>query len=172
MQDGGAIFSGEGGGAPERLAEVGPDGTKFDPVSFFTGAVRAHGVFEDRFGRMQRRFSIEMTGVPSGPDGAAVEETLWYDDGSREHRTWRVDRDPSGGFSLTGEDFVGIVRGLLSGSSAEMGYVYRLRVGGRIVFVRMRDRLHRVTSTHVMNRITMRKFGVRLGEIAACFQKV
>ncbi len=149
----------------------GVDHDAFDPLTFFAGTVIAHGIFEDRFGRIKRRFSLVLTGSPIA-DGLAVNEQLTFDEGTVETRSWQLTRAGTEQFVMHGEDIVVAATGTITGSSTLMRYVYRLRVNGRIILVTMRDRMHRINRDRVVNRVTMRKFGIRLGEISSTFERV
>jgi Protein of unknown function (DUF3833) len=149
----------------------GLDHEKFDPLAFFTGHVIAHGIFEDRFGRIQRRFRISMHGVAMPDASLAVEEVLTFDDGAIDTRHWTLSHDGQDRFLMVGPDIVGKAVGLITGSTAELRYVYQLKVGNRIIPVRMRDRLHRINPDRVVNRATLRKFGIHLGDISAAFER-
>jgi hypothetical protein len=37
----------------------------FDILAYFEGRTLADGIFEDRFGKVKRRFTVDMTGKPT-----------------------------------------------------------------------------------------------------------
>jgi Protein of unknown function (DUF3833) len=150
-------------------AALAPDHEAFDPLEFFAGPVSAQGIFEDPFGRIKRRFKITMFGTATASGSLDVTEMLTFDDGSIDTRQWTLTRLAPDRFTMAGPDIVGLPVGVIAHGSAEIKYVYRLTVGGRIIHVRLRDRLHRIDSRHVVNRGTMRKFGIHLGDLSASF---
>ena len=73
---------------------------RFELTSFLDGKTRAWGVFEDRFGRLRRRFDVEMNGAWRGTN-FVLDERFVYDDGRSEMRQWVVKPMPGGHFRAT-----------------------------------------------------------------------
>jgi hypothetical protein len=53
-----------------------------------------------------------------------------------------------------------------------MSYVFGLKVNGRVIPVRLLDRLYRLSNRAVMNRTRISKWGVNIGELSVQFEKV
>ena len=87
------------------IPELHP-GPQFELTSFLEGRTSAWGVFEDRFGKLRRRFSVEMVGRWLD-DVFLLEESFTYDDGARETRVWRVAPSGEGQFTASCADCVG-----------------------------------------------------------------
>jgi hypothetical protein len=142
----------------------------FELTSFFEGRTRAWGVFEDRFGRVRRRISVEMNG--SWEDETFVlDETFVYDTGAREERTWRITPSGGGRFTATCPDCIGSATGQSDENSIHMRYRFRLKLEARELSVEFDDRIYRMGDTIAVNRATMRKWGVKLGELSLFFQR-
>lgn len=62
---------------------------------FFAGELTAHGQFQDIFGNVSRRFTVEIDGTWDGKTLRLVEDFV-YEDGSTEQRIWSLKK--------TGED--------------------------------------------------------------------
>ncbi len=152
--------------APERLIDNEP----LDLFAYLDGVVMGSGVFEDRFGRLRQRFHVTMRGTRKG-DGIALDEVLVYGDGSEERRQWQLERLAGGGFSGRADDCVGVVTGSAEGGTAVLRYVFRLRIGGRIVPVRVVDRFYRINDRVVVDRARLSKWGVKLGELSLVYEK-
>jgi hypothetical protein len=150
--------------SPTRPAE------RFDITSFLEGRTLAWGIFEDRFGRLRRRFDVEMTGHWDG-DTFVLAETFVYDTGEREARTWFVRQRDNGQFTATCDDCVGEAQGQCAADSITMSYRFRLKLEARTVTVDFRDRIYRMGTGHAVNRATMSKWGVVLGELSLFFHK-
>lgn len=142
----------------------------FDLTSFLEGRTFAWGVFEDRFGRVRRRFTVNMVGRWQ-ESVFYLDERFTYDDGSRETRVWRVEPSGRGRFTATCADCVGIARGECSADEIRMAYTFRLEIDGRELHVEFDDRIYRVGEHVAVNRAIMRKWGVRLGEVSLFFQR-
>jgi len=139
-------------------------------TSFLAGRTLAWGIFEDRFGRVQRRFSVEMEGRWKGSE-FHLEEAFLYDTGEREKKTWRITPLAAGRFAGTSDDCVGTALGRATDGSIVMTYRYRLRIEGREITVDFNDRIYRVAPDAAVNRAVMSKWGIVLGSTSIVFLK-
>lgn len=148
-----------------------PAPESFDLIQFLDGRVRAWGVFEDRSGLLRRRFAVDLNGQWTG-SRFAVDEELSFDDGTTERRTWQFERAEGGNFRATATDVIGRVEGRCEGGSARMRYRLRMRLKGRALTVDLDDRYYRVDGERLLNRATVSKFGVRIGELTIMFERL
>lgn len=143
----------------------------FELTTFLEGRTRAWGVFEDRFGRVRRRLAVDMNGRWEG--GAFVlDERFEYDGDAVETRTWRIVPLGAGRFRASCPDCVGDATGECSSDSVRMSYRFRLKLESREIVVTFDDRLHRIGDGIAVNRATMSKWGVKLGELSLFFQRL
>ncbi len=143
----------------------------FELTSFFEGRTEAWGVFEDRFGRLRRRFEVVMNGRWDGLE-FVLDEQFTYDTGETERRSWRVTRRGEGRFSATSDECIGLADGVCDGDSVRMVYRFRLKTKSREIAVDFDDRVYRMSETTAVNRATMRKWGVKIGELSLFFKRV
>lgn len=144
--------------------------SRFELTTFLEGRTSAWGVFEDRFGRLRRRFDVEMLG--RWEDGIFVlEESFVYDTGEREERTWRVSPVGDGRFTATCPDCIGSASGECDDQAIRMRYRFRLKLESREIAVDFDDRIYRMGRTIAVNRATMRKWGVKIGELSLFFMR-
>ena len=145
-------------------------GGRLDITTFLAGTTHAHGVFQDRFGRIRRSFEITING--SWDTGTFVlDEAFLYDDGEREQRTWRIVPGPAGTFSATCPDCIGVAKGLSESGRWRMRYQFRLKLKSRALAVTFDDRMYRVGAHLAVNRASVYKWGVRLGEALIVFER-
>jgi hypothetical protein len=143
----------------------------FELTSFFAGRTRAWGIFESRFGNVRRRIDVEMAGA--WRDGVfELVEHFTYDGRETEERTWRVEPLGSGRFRATCPDCVGEAAGICDADSVQMRYRFRLKLERREIVVAFDDRIFRMGDTIAINRATMSKWGVRLGELSLFFERI
>lgn len=143
----------------------------FELTSFLEGRTRAWGVFEDRFGRVRRRLAVEMHG--RWQEGTFVlDERFEYDGDAVETRTWRVVPLGTGRFRATCPDCIGEAIGECDTDSVRMSYRFLLKLERREVVVSFDDRLYRIGDMSAVNRATMSKWGVKLGELSLFFQRL
>lgn len=153
---------------PQAGPEVQP---LFELTSFFHGSTRAWGVFEDRFGRLKRRFTVDMQGRWEGPV-FVLDERFVYDTGDIENRTWHVTPLGAARFRATCADCVGAAYGECDADSIRMSYRFRLKLQDRQIVVAFDDRLYRMADATAVNRTTMSKWGIKLGELSLFFQRL
>jgi len=145
------------------------DTAPFDILTYFEGTTHASGIFEDRSGNTRRRFTVEMTGTAHG-EMLVLEEHFLFDDGERQQRTWRFTRD---GFRFTGtcEDAAAEAHGSFAEGKALFSSALRLKVGSRHVAMRFNDVFYDTGDGTVLNRSTVSKWGIRLGQVLILFRK-
>lgn len=142
----------------------------FDLTTFLEGRTTACGVFEDRFGNVRRRFTVDLFG--RWQDRLFVlEERFTYEDGTRETRVWRVTPMDDGKFTATSDDCIGLAHGACDADSIRMSYRFRLKLEAREIAVNLHDRFYRVGDRWAVNRATMSKWGIRLGEVSLFFRR-
>ena len=145
-------------------------GPLFELTTFLEGRTSAWGVFEDRFGKLRRRFTVEMVG--RWQDRVfSLDETFTYDDGTEETRIWRVSPIGRGQFTATCAECVGTAYGSCDADTIRMSYRFRLKLDARAVVVDFDDRIYRVGAGIAVNRATMSKWGVKLGEVSLFFRR-
>ena len=66
---------------------------------------------------------------------------------------------------------VGTARGQTQGNAFRWGYTLALPVDGKVYHVDFDDWMYLIDERVMLNRATMSKFGVRLGEITLSFTK-
>jgi hypothetical protein len=143
---------------------------RFELTKFFAGRTVAWGIFEDRFGRLRRRFNVEMRGAWNGSQ-FQLDEAFTYDTGETETRTWMVTPGSDGRFTATCADCIGVASGTCDADSIRMCYRLRLTISGRDMAVTFDDRIYRMGEELAVNRATMSKLGVVLGELALFFKR-
>lgn len=137
---------------------------------FFLGPVRGHGTFFDRFGRERRHFTVDTLGRW---DGAVfvLEEEFLFDDGKRRRREWRIVPLADGRYEATAADVVGTAQGRIEGAIARWRYRLELPVGTRVWTLDFRDWLMLKTPRLVLNVAEARKWGIRVGQMVALFER-
>jgi Protein of unknown function (DUF3833) len=141
-----------------------------DLKTYFNGTVRAYGTFSDRAGKVVRRFTVVMDCRWTGEDGV-LDEAFTYSDGSTERRVWRLRHLGAGRYTGQADDVVGVANGAAAGNAFQWRYTLRLPVDGRVWDVEFDDWMYLIDDRVMLNRATMSKFGIRLGEVQLAFTK-
>jgi hypothetical protein len=142
----------------------------FDLLAYFEGRTVADGVFEDRSGRQKRRFSVDMLGTASGSK-LVLDEDFVFDDGERQKRTWHLTRGAGNEFTGMCEDAVSPARGRFEADKAFLQSELKLKVGSRPVSMCFDDVFYDTGGGTVLNRSTVSKWGIRLGQVLILFRK-
>ncbi len=152
-------------------------GGAFDLFAFLEGQSSAWGLFEDRGGIPKRTFEIATDGRWDG-ETFILDEVFLYDDGEREARRWTfrpatrqadTDSRKSRDWIGTCPECVGSAKLTLNADSAEMSYIFRLKLKSRSIDLTFHDRFYPIGELGVMNRTDVTKFGIRVGEVTAFF---
>jgi len=166
----GALTLAAGCSSAPTVADYVREKPALDLRTYFNGTVRAHGMFSDRSGKVLRRFVVTMDCRWSGDEGV-LDETFVYADGSRERRVWRLKHLGNGRYSGRADDVVGEAQGAVAGNAFQWRYTLRLPVDGRVWEVDFDDWMFLIDERVMLNRATMSKFGIRLGEVQLVFTK-
>ncbi|MBO1248578.1 DUF3833 domain-containing protein [Comamonas denitrificans] len=137
---------------------------------YFNGRILAHGVFQKRNGAVARRFTVVMDCHWEGNQGV-LDEAFTYSDGTTERRIWRLTKHADGRYTGRADDVVGEAQGQTSGNAFRWNYTLRLPVDGKEYEVQFDDWMFLVDDRVLLNRATMSKFGVTLGEVLLSFTK-
>jgi hypothetical protein len=141
-----------------------------DLRTYFTGTIDAWGVFTDRSGQVVKRFTVVMDCSWSGDEGV-LDEAFVYSDGTKERRIWRLKAGPNGSYTGRADDVVGEATGQVSGNAFRWGYTLALPVDGRIWHVDFDDWMFLMDDRVMLNKATMSKWGIKLGEVTLSFTR-
>ncbi len=141
-----------------------------DPAEYFTGVTDAWGMFQKRDGEVTKRFHVEITG--SDQQGAlTLDERFRYDDGTTQQRIWRLTRAGEGRWRGTAADVKGEAQGDTAGNALRWQYTLMLPVDGTTYEMQFDDWMFLIDRCTMMNRASMRKFGVEFGQVTLTFRR-
>jgi len=143
---------------------------KLELREYFNGRLDAWGIFQDRSGKVVRRFTVDMNAHWKG-DVGTLEEDFVYSDGKRERRVWTLRRTAPGRYTGTADDVIGEAQGVVAGNALHWRYTLALPIDGSTYHFDFDDWMFLVDDRVMLNRAVMSKFGVRLGEVTLSFTK-
>lgn len=152
---------------PEDFAGTEP---VFDLERYFLGEVEAWGIFEDRFGRLRRSFTVQIHGTREG-ELLVLDEAFCYDDGETDRRVWRIRKLDEHRFEGRADDILGVAEGRAYGKALNWQYRMDLPVGERRIRVHFDDWMYLQPGEVLVNRATVSKFGITLGEVTLLFRR-
>ena len=141
-----------------------------DLKSYFNGTIDAWGVFQDRSGKVVRRFTVVMRCSWQDNVGT-LDEDFSYSDGTQQKRIWTIRKMDGGRYVGTASDVIGEAIGTSAGNALNWRYVLALPVDGTVYHVDFDDWMYLIDDKVMLNRAVMSKFGVRLGEVLLSFTK-
>lgn len=159
------------GCAGPQIADYANQKPTLELDRYFNGRILAHGIFQKRDGEVARRFTVVMDCHWEGNQGV-LDEHFTYSDGSKERRIWRLTKHADGSYTGRADDVVGEATGQTSGNAFRWNYTLRLPVDGSVYEVQFDDWMFLMDDRVMLNRATMSKFGIRLGEVLLSFTKV
>ncbi len=158
------------GCASPQVSDYAQQRPKLELDRYFNGRIRAHGIFQKRGGEVVRRFTVVMDCHWEGNQGV-LDEAFSYSDGSTQRRVWRLTKHADGRYTGRADDVVGEAEGQESGNAFRWNYTLRLPVDGKEYDVQFDDWMFLVDERVMLNRATMSKFGITLGEVLLSFTK-
>jgi len=137
---------------------------------FFQGQLEAYGMVQDYKGKVTRRFKAEIVGNWKGNKGT-LDERFEYDDGEIQYRCWHLQKSGNQ-YTGTASDVAGEAKGVTRGNALNWQYVLQVPVDGKLMKFGLNDWLYLIDENHLINRATMKYFGIPVGEITLSINKL
>ncbi len=137
---------------------------KVDLRSFFDGDIDGWGAIFDYQGRQTRSFYVKIKGTWNQNQGT-LDEWFEFDDGEKTERTWQISFSNDKIFTATAKDVIGSAHGEQNGNAVNIRYVLQIPYNGSTINLSMDDWMYHVEKDIILNRTSMKKFGIKLGEI-------
>ena len=164
------VSLGLSGCASPKLEDYATEKPVLDLEQYFAGQTKGWGIVQDRFGRITRRFVVEIEGRFEGDRGELDERFVWSD-GEKQRRVWRLQKVGPQHWVGEADDVVGQAQGRLSGNALQWGYTLAVPIDGRTIEMQFDDWMVLVDNEVLMNRAVFSKFGIRLGEVTLSFRR-
>ena len=140
--------------------------------NYFQGNTQAWGIFQDRFGKIRRKFSVDITGEwDENQQTLKLVEDFDYDDGEKEQRVWTINKTGENTYTGTADGVIGQAQGQSSGNAFNFKYTFNLPVEGKIWRVTFDDWMYLQDENILFNKATIRRWGIRLGDVYIFFDK-
>jgi hypothetical protein len=141
-----------------------------DLEKYFAGTTDAWGMFQQRDGAVLKRFHVIIEGKKIN-NQLVLDERFTYDDGSKQQRIWRLTKQSDGSWSGLADDVKGEAVGHIAGNALNWRYTLLLPVDGKIYEMQMDDWMYLIDEDNMINRASMRKFGVEFGQVTLFFRR-
>lgn len=163
------LLTGCAGNDVQQYAGLQP---KLDLFTYFAGPTRGYGIVQDRGGRLKRQFVVDITGTMDSAGNLILDEQFVWNDGEKTSRIWTISRQ-EGTSRLVGEapDAIGRATGATAGNALNWQYQLAIVVDGSTWNLNFDDWMFLQPDHVLLNRATMSKFGLRVGEVTIAFMK-
>lgn len=165
-----AVGFGLAGCATPGVEQYKSERPALDLRAYLNGKLDAWGAFQDRSGKVVKRFHVVIDASWQGDTGTLDEHFSWAD-GTTSRRVWTLKQQPDGTFRGTADDVVGEAIGEVAGNALRWRYVLALPVDGKVYHVDFDDWMFLMDDKVMLNRSYMSKWGFRLGEVTLSFVK-
>lgn len=152
---------------PEDVSETGPE---LRIEEYFQGQTRAWGIVQNRSGKPLRYFTVDIHGGWEG-DEFVLHEDFSFRDGETSQRVWRIRKLDEHTYEGRADDVVGTAVGRRHGNALNWRYDLLVTVQSRQFKVHFNDWMFLHDDQVLVNRATMTKFGIRVGEILLFFER-
>ena len=137
---------------------------------YLNGDLEAQGMFQDRSGKVVKRFYVKMKASWVGNVGT-LDEDFIYSDGTKGKRVWTVTKTGENKYKGTASDVIGEATGEVQGNAFRWFYTLDLPVGDKSYHVHFDDWMYLMDDKIMLNKSKMSKFGFYLGEVTLAFVK-
>lgn len=141
-----------------------------DLQRFFSQPVKAWGMFQKRSGEVVKRFEVDIVSRREG-NNLILDERFLYSDGTRQRRVWTLTPEGPGRWSGRAADVVGVAEGQVAGNALHWRYRLNLPVDGSTYEMSMDDWMYLMDEDTLINRTSMSKFGVEVGQVTLFFRR-
>ncbi|AMQ84282.1 MULTISPECIES: DUF3833 domain-containing protein [Pseudomonas] len=141
-----------------------------DLQRFFSQPVKAWGMFQKRGGEVTKRFEVNIISRREG-NNLILDERFLYSDGTRQHRVWTLTPEGQGRWSGRAGDVVGVAQGQVAGNTLHWRYRLNVPVDDSTYEMSMDDWMYLMDEDTLINRTSMSKFGVEVGQVTLFFRR-
>jgi hypothetical protein len=153
-----------------KLDDYRGEEPQLDLSQFFNGHLEAYGIVQDYKGKVSRRFKADILGSWEGDQGI-LDELFYFADGEEQHRCWLLQKSGKRYQGQAG-DVIGLAEGEVAGNALNWQYTLAVPVNGKTWNIKLNDWMFLVDEHNLINRASMYKFGIEVGEITLYIRKV
>ena len=153
-----------------RINYYNNENPRIDLNEFFNGKLLAHGIVQDRSGKVIKRFKVNI--IASWKDNVAtLNEKFVYSDGSKSSRIWKLKKIGSNQFEGTAGDVEGVAEGETAGNAFYFEYELNLPVDDTTYLINFEDWMFLMDENTLLSRSYMSKWGFDVGEVSLVMTK-
>ncbi|MBT8354593.1 MAG: DUF3833 domain-containing protein [Desulfofustis sp.] len=154
-----------------EISQYAENKPELDIFSYFAGKTTGWGVVQNRGGKLLRQFKVTIYGSFPDENTMVLDEDFVWSDGEESKRIWTIRKTDEGTYEGTADDVVGIAQGISSGNALHWQYHLNLETEGSTWKIYFDDWMFLQPDQIIINRASMSKFGIHLGDITIAFSK-
>lgn len=143
---------------------------KIDMREFFNGEIEGWGALFDIWGNQTRSFYVHINGSWDGNKGV-LDEKFDFDDGEKQTRKWDVYFENESVFKAKALDIIGDATGIQKGNAVNLNYILEVPYKNSTINLSMDDWMYKIQDNAVVNKTSMKKFGIKVGELVLIMKK-
>lgn len=153
------------------IAQYADNKPAFDIFSYFEGKTSGWGMVQNRSGKLLRQFVVAIDGTFTDENTLVLEEQFIWSDGEESTRVWTIKKTAADTYVGTADDVVGTAQGISSGNALNWRYHLNVEADGSTWKIHFDDWMFLQPDQVLLNRASMSKFGIHLGDITIAFTK-
>ena len=154
--------------ASQKAASTPP----FALETFFAGKTEARGKFESGIAGVERAFTVKTNGRWNGKLLVLVED-IFYDDGQKERKIWRITKTGAGQYIGERDDVIGTAQISQQGETITLDYSADVSgKDGSTTRVRFADTIVPAGPNAARNTATVYKYILPIGSVDITFRKL
>jgi hypothetical protein len=160
--------------ASVKIQDYADTQPRLDIITFLSGKTQAWGQFQDRSGKVLRRFKVWMTGeVSATAQGRqlVLTEDFLYDDGEKQQRIWTITETAPFRYTGKAADVIGEATGEAQGMALNWKYTLDLPYDGDTIHVQFNDWMYQFDARRMFNIAKVTKFGFEVGQVTLFFER-
>ena len=144
---------------------------ELDIFTYFEGQTRGWGIVQDRKGELLRQFVVTIDGTYIDENTMVLDEDFVWSDGEKSKRVWTITKTDEHTYVGSADDVVGSAQGNAAGNALHWRYYLNIEARGSTWKVHFNDWMFLQPDQVVINRASMSKFGIHLGDVTIAFSK-
>lgn len=144
---------------------------ELDVFTYFEGETTGWGIVQNRSGKLLRQFVVAINGTITEKDTIVLDEAFTWSDGEQSKRIWTIKKTEENSYEGTADDVVGSALGTSSGNALNWRYYLNIDADDSTWKVHFDDWMFLQPDQVVINKASMSKFGIHLGDITIAFTK-
>jgi hypothetical protein len=144
---------------------------QFDLFEYFTGKTTGWGIVQDRKGVLLRQFVVDISGEVKENGQLVLTENFDWSDGEQSERVWVLTQTDKHTLIGTADDVPDPATGVLYGNVLNWKYRVNLKIDDSTWEITFDDWMFKVSEDMLINKATMSKFGIDVGDVTIVFRK-